>query len=258
MGSVAGRIGNGTRIVESTSGNLGVALAGMCRELGIPFTAVVDSRLPRAMANRHKEFGARISEVERRDDSLHLQRRLARVREIVRNESDTVWTNQYENPANVSVHRWWTGPELSSQVGGTLQALFAPVSTGGSFVGLRDYMRAERPKVRCVAVDVTGSTIFGGTPRHRLLTGIGASKPSVFIGESDLPPHVMVSDAEAMATCRTLSRDLGISVGGSSGAAISGCLKYLSERPYLTVAACMCPDMGTNYQETLYSDFAER
>jgi cysteine synthase A len=254
VASVAGKVSSRTTIVESTSGNLGVALAWICRDLGIPFTAVVDSRLPPAMLGRLTRYGACIDEVGRADDSLHLLRRIERVREILRSDVNAVWTNQYENPANVDVHRLWTGPELNRQIGPELQIVFAPVSTGGSFVGLRRHLSAERLDVACVAVDVVGSAIFGGPTGHRLLTGIGASRPSTFIGQSSQPPHVMVSDPDAIAACRTLASDAGIAVGGSSGATIAGCLKFLNGRPDIKVALCLCPDMGDNYRQTLYDD----
>jgi cysteine synthase A len=96
-----------------------------------------------------------------------------------------------------------------------------------------------------------------------VLTGIGASKPSAFIG--DLSPHVTVSEADAIATCLTLARDTHIYVGGSSGATLNGCLQFsgatlngclqfLSEHPEMKVALCLCPDLDANYRNTLYHD----
>ncbi|HEV2635139.1 MAG TPA: pyridoxal-phosphate dependent enzyme [Actinocrinis sp.] len=257
LASVAGRIGPDSTVVESTSGNLGVALAGICRELGIAFTAVVDSRLAPAMLERITANGARVLSADGDcppDDSRHLQRRIALVQRILAENPAAVWTNQYENPANVAVHRWWTGHELDRQMDGGVQAVFAPVSTGGTFVGIRACLEAARPELECVAVDVDGSTIFGGPPKGRLLTGIGASKPSTFLESAGRPRHVMVSDAEAITACRALAEDLGVRVGGSSGATIAGALRVLHRRPDLTRVACICPDLGANYEQTLYDD----
>jgi cysteine synthase len=247
LASAAARIGPASTIVESTSGNLGIALAGLCAEIGVPFTAVVDSRLPPAMRARIAGYGARLvcaDDASTPDDSLHLLRRIARVREILDQDPGAVWTNQYENPANVAVHRWWTGHELDGQLDSGLQVMFAPVSTGGSFAGTRECLAAVRPELECVAVDVDGSTIFGGPPGPRLLTGIGASKASAFLEESPRPRHVMVSDLEAIAVCRALADDT----------AIAGCLRYLHGRPDLSRALCICPDLGASYQQTLYDD----
>jgi cysteine synthase A len=254
LASVANRVGSGTTIVESTSGNLGIALAEICREIGVSFTAVVDSRLPPAMLAKLTDCGARLVDAGGPDDSYYLLRRIARVRQILRDDPYSVWTNQYENPANVAVHRWWTGHELDRQLTPDLQVMFAPVSTGGSFVGVRACLSAARPELEFVAVDVAGSTIFGGPPGRRLLTGIGASKPSVFLGQTGWPRHVTVPDVEGIATCRALAADVGVGVGGSSGATIAGCLRFLHEHPEVSRAVCICPDMGSNYQETLYND----
>jgi N-(2-amino-2-carboxyethyl)-L-glutamate synthase len=255
IASVANRIHSHSRIVESTSGNLGVALAKICHDLNVPFTAVVDSRLPPGLAEQLVRLGAHLDHVADEGDSRHLMHRIERVRKILSADKEAVWPNQYENPASVAVHRSWTGPELDSQIGACpLQALFVPVSTGGSFVGLRHHMARHKPWVSCVAIDVTGSTIFGGSPAPRLLTGIGASKPSGFIGQDGGADYVMVSDVDAIATCRTLADDTGIGLGGSSGATIAGCIRFLRERPDLNIVLCMCPDMAESYRHTLYND----
>ncbi|NUP47723.1 MAG: pyridoxal-phosphate dependent enzyme [Catenulispora sp.] len=258
LASVAGDLGPDAEIIESTSGNLGVALAGICRELGLPFTAVVDSRLPPDMAARLTGFGARVVDADdgAPRDTMHLLRRIARVQLLLKQNPDAVWTNQYENPANVAVHRWWTGHELLRQLESEppVQAAFAPVSTGGTFAGLRACLGAARPDLEFVAVDVVGSTIFGGPPGPRLLTGIGAGKPSAFLTHADRTPHVMVTDTEAIATGRALADDTGVAIGGSSGAALAGALHHLRERPDLHRVLCVCPDLGSNYEQTLYDD----
>ncbi len=254
MASIAHRVGDRTTVVESTSGNLGVALAGTCAELGIAFTAVVDSRLQPGLRARMRRLRARVVTIENTADGNYLQRRIARVRELLAGDNQAIWTNQYDNKANVAVHRWWTGPELGRQLPADARVVFAPVSTGGSFTGMRDYLACDHPDIECVAVDVRGSIIFGGVPAARLLTGIGASKPSTFLDPVALPAHVMVSDAEAISACRALLRDTGVGVGGSSGAVLVGCLRFLRDRPDLEAAICICPDLAANYQETLYDD----
>lgn len=254
MASIAHRLGDTSTVVESTSGNLGVALAGTCADLGVAFTAVVDTRLPPRLAARMQFLGARVLMIENTGDGKYLQHRIARVRQLLAEDHQAVWTNQYDNRANVAVHRWWTGPELGRQLPQKARVVFAPISTGGSFTGIHDYLACDHPEIDCVAVDVRGSTIFGGPPAARLITGIGASKPSTFLDANALPAHVMVSDAEAISACRTLAHDTGIGVGGSSGAVLVGCLRFLRDRPDIEAAVCICPDLAANYEETLYND----
>jgi N-(2-amino-2-carboxyethyl)-L-glutamate synthase len=248
-------VGDPPTIVESTSGNLGVALAAICHDLGFNFVAVTDSRLPSAMRDRMLRLGACLDQVDGPPghESLVLLR-IARARQVVAEIGDAVWTNQYENEANKQVHALWMAPEADEQVGPELDAVFGPVSTGGSFAGIHAHFAISRPGTRLVAVDVAGSVVFGGHPRPRLLTGIGAARMSTFLAHHQSLEYEIVSDAEGISACRVLAMDTGLSVGGSSGATLAGCLKYLAGHPQIRVAICICPDLGDAYQQTIYDD----
>lgn len=252
--SVADRLtAGGATVVESTSGNLGLALSAICRDLGLRFIAVVDHRQSPVIQKAIEANGGELDWVRTpADASTHLQDRLARVRELVRDVPGAVWPNQYENDANWRVHATWTAPELDAQAGATAQALFAGVSTGGTLAGLARYFRRARPGLRIVAVDVHGSTVFGGTPRPRLLTGIGAGRPSAFLDRADCDDVLLVDERRAVACCHTLREDTGIAVGGSSGAVLAGCLDYLYRHPEVRHAVCLCPDLGDHYGPTVY------
>jgi hypothetical protein len=77
---------------------------------------------------------------------------------------------------------------------------------------------------------------------------------STFLAHHRSLEHVIVSDAEGISACRVLATDTGLSVGGSSGATLAGCLKYLAGHPQIRVAICICPDLGDAYQQTIYDD----
>jgi cysteine synthase len=256
MLSARGRLaGDPPTIVESTSGNLGVALAAICHDLGLNFVAVTDSRLPPAMRDRMLRLGACLDRVDgppgHESDVLL---RIERARQVVAEIGNAVWTNQYENEANKQVHALWMAPEADEQVGPELDAVFGPVSTGGSFAGTHAHFAVSRPGIPIVAVDVAGSIVFGGHPHPRLLTGIGAARVSTFLAHHQSLEHEIVSDAEGISACRVLATDTGLSVGGSSGATLAGCLKYLARNPQIRVAICICPDLGAAYQQTIYDN----
>ncbi|MFJ9107698.1 cysteine synthase family protein [Streptomyces sp. NPDC102283] len=243
----------GATVVESTSGNLGLALSAICRELGLRFVAVVDHRQSPVIQQAIEANGGELDWVKTPDDATtHLQDRLARVRELVRDLPHAVWPNQYANDANWRIHESWTGPELDAQVDGTAQALFAGVSTGGTLAGLSRHFRRTRPGMRIVAVDVRGSTVFGGVPRPRSLTGIGASRRSAFLDDASTDEVLLVDERQAVACCHTLRHDTQIAVGGSSGAVLAGCLEYLYRNPEVRHALCVCPDLGEHYGPTVY------
>ncbi|WP_369233946.1 pyridoxal-phosphate dependent enzyme [Streptomyces sp. R21] len=244
----------GTVVVESTSGNLGLAMARILPEIGCEFLAVVDLKTPGPTMRALRDMGARLVVVDEPDGrGGYLLSRLETVRRLCAENPGYRWTNQYENPAGPRMHSRTTGPEIVAQAGPELSAVYAPVSTGGTFAGISAHLRDARPDVARVAVDVTGSAALYGDPGQRRIPGIGASRPSLFITPGDYDRAVLVEDAEAMAVCRILHEDLGLAVGGSSGCTVRALLAD-HEGPDGGLSVCLAADGGEKYRETIYSD----
>jgi cysteine synthase len=242
-------------IVESTSGNLGVALAGMCALRGYAFTAVVDPKIAPENLSLMERLGAKVERVSRADEKgNYLGARIRRVREIVAGAPNAYWSNQYANVANPLIHCLHTGPEIWRQAGPDLDAVYLAVSTGGTLSGVAAYLRAVSPRTRIVGVDVHGSVALGGAPGVRELTGIGASRRSRFVDRGHVADARWVGDAEAVAVCRLLAAETGVLVGGSAGATIAACLRHLEEDPSVRRAVCLCADDGSRYLSTIYDD----
>ncbi|HEY1353942.1 MAG TPA: pyridoxal-phosphate dependent enzyme, partial [Ktedonobacteraceae bacterium] len=196
-----------TVIVESTSGNLGVALASLCQIGGYGFIAVVDPKTTQENLARMQALGARIELVDQPDAySGYLLSRLQRVQELCQASPHYRWTDQYASPANPQIHYEMTGPEIYRQMHGKIDALFLAVSTGGTLAGIGRYLREVSPHTRVIAVDALGSVIFGTAPGPRKLTGIGSSRPSRFITSSLYDDYLLVQDEEAFACCRALEQ----------------------------------------------------
>jgi N-(2-amino-2-carboxyethyl)-L-glutamate synthase len=245
----------GSVLVESTSGNLGIALAWLARARGYRFVAVIDPRTTPENVARLRQLGARLELVETPDPAGgYLLARIERVRELCAGSAACVWPDQYANPANPRAHEEGTAPELLEQLDSELDAVLVPVSTGGTLAGIARFCRRESPTTRVIAVDAHGSVALGGTPGPRLLTGIGAGKRSSFVTADLYDEAVLVRDAEAFAFCRALAGGTGITVGGSSGATIAACAAVLARDPELERVACICPDGGGSYRSTIYSD----
>jgi cysteine synthase A len=244
-----------SRIIESTSGNLGVALAFICRARGYHFTAVVDPKAPAEIVARMRRLGAEIDKVHEPDSTGgYLLTRLARVRALCGSSTSYVWPDQYSNGQNPEVHYRTTAPEIWRQMGGDVDAVFVAVSTGGTLAGVSRFYRAIAPATRNIGDDAVGSVVFGGAPAPRRLNGIGSSRASSFLQPKDYDAHIHVTDADAFAMCRLLHRKLGLSVGGSSGAVLAACARYVSEHPEIRRPVCICADGGTNYLSTIFSD----
>jgi 2,3-diaminopropionate biosynthesis protein SbnA len=249
------RLGPGSVIVESTSGNLGVALAFVCRARGYVFRAVIDPKVTPEHLARMQAFGASIEMVRECDATgNHLAARLARTAELIRADPRHVWADQYTNPANPRVHFMWTAPEIFRQMNGRVDAVLVPTGTGGTLGGIGRYFRLASPQTRVVAVDARGSVIFGGPPGTRRLVGIGSARRSDFITRELYDEHLLVGDQEAFTWCRALWAETGLVLGGSSGAVLAACATYLRANPRAERVVCVCPDGGAGYASTVYDD----
>lgn len=244
----AGQLTQGSIILESTSGNLGVALALLGRSRGYRFCAVIDPKTSWLNVRKMEMLGACLDLVDQSDGAGgYLLSRLQRVNEHVASSSKYLWMNQYANEANPDAHFQATGPEILSQTRGALDAVFIAVSTCGTLAGIGRFLRANSPHTRIVAVDAVGSAIFGQEPAPRKLTGIGSSRVPEFSVSPLVDEVVFVRDDIALESCRSLAAATGIMVGGSSGAVLGACNQYLTDNPTAKDVVCLCPDTGRNY-----------
>ena len=250
-----GRLHPGSVVIESTSGNLGVALSFLCKIKGYRFIAVIDPKTTQENTAKMQTLDAKIEMVEQPDENGgYLLSRLRRVRELCERNDNYVWTDQYSNPANPFIHYQNTGPEIYHQMHGKVDALFIAVSTGGTLAGISRFFREVSPSTSIVGVDAYGSIIFGTPPAPRKLTGIGSSRASSFITRDLYDMHLLVRDEEAFTFCRALWNTTGIKVGGSSGAVLSACARYLHDHSKLTNVVCLVADGGDTYANSIYND----
>jgi N-(2-amino-2-carboxyethyl)-L-glutamate synthase len=252
-----GRLAHDSVLVESTSGNLGAALAFLSWRLGLRFIAVTDPKVTRESIHRMRQFRARVEPVTEADATGgYLLTRLSRVRELLAADGGgrMVWTDQYSSPANPDAHYSTTAPELLAQMDGMLDAVFIAVSTGGTLAGSARYLREVSPATRIVAVDAEGSVALGGTPGPRHLNGIGSSRRAVFVSPGLYDACVKVTDVEAFTACRAAYASAGLRIGGSGGAVLVACARYLAAHPEVERAACLLADSGANYGTSIFSD----
>jgi N-(2-amino-2-carboxyethyl)-L-glutamate synthase len=249
-----GLINSSSIIVESTSGNLGVALAFFCRELGYPFLAVIDPKTTPEIRARMAGFGAQLELITEPDETGgYLFSRIRRIRELCDSSSRYVWTDQYSNDANPRAHYSSMAPEIYRQMGGRVDAIFISVSTGGTLAGVGQYFREVSPATQVIGVDAQGSVVFTDAPGSRKLTGIGSSRKSSFIRPGHFNDYILVNDAQAFAMCRRMDEAISLKLGGSSGAAVFACAQYLQSHPELKNSVCICPDNGTSYESTIFN-----
>lgn len=243
-------------VVESSSGNLAVGLAQICRYFGLRFICVVDAKTTEQNLAILRAYQASVEVVTQPDPDSgeYLPVRVRRVRELVANTPHAVWPNQYANPLNPIAHLR-TMREIVDALDGSVDYLFCAVSSCGTLRGCADYVRRNGLATKIIAVDAVGSRIFDGQqPTERLLPGHGASlRPELF--DPDAADEVIhVTDLECVAACRRLTSREAILVGGSSGATVAALERRARTIPRDANCVLIFPDGGDRYLDTIYSD----
>ena len=248
-------IGERAALVESSSGNLGIALSLVAASKGYKFICVTDPRCTMTARRIMETLGSTVHVVD--DDQGaggYLGARIRYVKKLV-TENGFVWLNQYSNLANVYAHYATTGPEIAKMFP-DVDVLFIGAGTTGTLMGCARYFREFRPATRIVAVDSVGSVTFGGTAAPRMIPGLGTSIRPQILDESYCDDIVHVPEADAVAACRRLA-ERGFLLGGSTGTVVSGALSWLARHRQpgddLTAIA-VAPDLGERYVDSIYND----
>ena len=250
-----GTINSQTHLIESTSGNLGIALAMIARVYKLQFTCVVDPKISPTNLQILQQLGANIDMVKEPDDQGgYLKTRIARVQELVKIIPDSLWINQYANHLNWQAHYNGIGGEIIADLDGGLDCVVVAVSTTGTILGVARRLREKFPNLRVIAVDAVGSVIFGAPPSKRELPGIGSSRVPELLNRAEIDEVIYVDDWESMQGCRDLVTHEGIFAGGSSGSVVATIKKLLPTFPKSYRVLTLFPDRGERYLDLVYND----
>ncbi len=242
----------GSVLVESSSGNLGVALSMIAANKGYGFLCVTDSRCNLSTRRLMQAFGSQVHVIAEPDPvSGLLGARINYVRELCASDDRYVWLNQYSNPHNWQAHFRSTAPAIARHFP-QLDVLFVGAGTCGTLMGCARYFREWHRPVRVVAVDSVGSVTFGGPPGRRMIPGLGTSVRPPMLDESYVDEVVRVEEADTIRACHGLAAS-GFLFGGSTGTVVSGAMDWLSLHgsPDVTAVA-IAPDFGERYLDTVY------
>jgi N-(2-amino-2-carboxyethyl)-L-glutamate synthase len=242
----------GSILVESSSGNLGVALSMIAASKGYGFLCVTDSRCNLSARRMMEALGARVHIIVKPDPlGGFLGARINYVHALCASDARYVWLNQYSNPSNWKAHYRRTAPEIARQFP-RLDVLFVGAGTTGTLMGCARYFRDWHRPVRIVAVDSVGSVTFGGLPGRRMIPGLGTSVRPALLDESYVDEVVLVEEAAAIRACHRLASK-GFLFGGSTGTVVSGAMGWLARHDTLELTAvAISPDLGERYLDTVY------
>ncbi len=245
-----GKIKAGTTIVEPTSGNTGIALAGVCAARGYKLILVMPETMTLERRKLLKALGA---ELVLTPGTEGMRGAISKAEQMAA-EDPTLYfiPQQFRNPANPEIHRRTTAEEIWKDTDGKVDVIVAGVGTGGTITGIASVLKKRKPTFKAIAVEPAESPVLsGGSPGPHRIQGIGAG----FIPEVlrlDLVDEIIeVTGDNAAATARRLAKEEGILAGISSGAATYAALQIASRAEMSgKMIVVILPDTGERYLST--------
>ncbi|MFC0429229.1 2,3-diaminopropionate biosynthesis protein SbnA [Kutzneria buriramensis] len=250
-----GTLTAGSTIVESSSGNLGVALSVIAASRGYHFICVTDVRCTASSQRAMEALGTEVHVIrEPAPVGGFLEARLEQVRTLCAENPEAVWLDQYHNENNWGAHYRRTGPALLRAFPG-LDVLFVGAGTAGTLMGCARYLRDAGSSATVVAVDAAGSVTFGGPSGVRMIPGLGAGVRPALLDESYVDEVVIVEEQDTVRTCRALAAK-GMLFGGSTGTVVGGAIRWLADHRdgRDVTAVAIAPDFGESYLDSVYDD----
>ena len=248
-----------TVLVESSSGNLGLALSLVCALKGYKFICVTDPNANRAAIRGMELYGAKVIVVEDRDPAGgYLGSRLKKIDQILQSDPNAVWLNQYANIANKNVHAEETANEIAREFD-KVDWVFVGTGTTGTLAGISERLRREFPRIKVVAVEPVGSVTFGDAPGKRNIPGIGASVRPKLADLAKPDKIVAVNEKKTVEACLSFVRDYHLLIGGSSGTVLAAVQQLAPEFRRGDTIVAISADLGERYLDTIYNpDWVEK
>jgi cysteine synthase A len=249
-----GVIDKSTTLIESSSGNLGLALSIICKVKGYSFICVSDPNISPSNAKLIKAYGATLIQISKRDENGgFLGSRIDYIINRVKKDKGLVWVNQYENPDNLMAHYRRTAPEIFNHFP-KVDYLIIGSGTTGTLMGCGKYFKEHSPKTKIVAVDPIGSVSFGTPPKPRFVPGLGTSKRPPILDESFVDEVLHIPELDGIKMCHQMLEKDGLLLGGSTGLVLAGVAKMRPTIPPHSLVIAISPDFGEKYLENVYND----
>jgi cystathionine beta-synthase len=256
-----GKIKPGGTVIEGTSGNTGMGLALAAAIKGYQCIFTMPDKMSQEKIDALRALGAEVivtpTQVDHHDPRSYHSVALRLSREI----PNSIFPNQYENPANTIAHYRTTGPEIWDQTEGKITHVVIGIGTGGTITGVARYLKEKNPNIRVIGADPQGSIFAemfrtGRKPQVQpyKVEGIGQDEKPANVDFSVIDEVHAVGDKDAFLRTRALARTEGIFAGGSAGAAVHVALKCAETLSDSDLMVVIIPDSGTRYLSKIYND----
>ncbi len=235
----------GSTVIEPTSGNTGIGLAMVCAVKGYPLILVMPESMSIERRRLVVAYGARLELTPR---ELGMKGAIQRANDLLKEIPGSWMPQQFENEANIAIHRSATAAEILRDFPSGLDCLITGVGTGGHITGVAETLKKKFPALKVFAVEpALSAVISGGTPSPHPLQGIGAGFIPQNLHRDVLDGVVLVEKDEAFEYARRAAREEGIFVGISSGASLAAVAKKLPDLPPDATVLTFCYDTGERY-----------
>ena len=250
-----GKINKDTIIVEATSGNTGIGLALVCAARGYKLAITMPESMSKERRMLLRAFGAELILTPAAEG---MGGAIARAKALVDEHPETYFMpRQFDNQANVEIHRKTTAEEVWRDTDGQVDIFVAGVGTGGTITGVGEVLKARKPDVKIVAVEPDASPVLsGGEKGPHPIQGLGAGFVPSILNTQIYDEIIRVTGEDAFATARAAAEKEGILVGISSGAAIWSALQLAAkEENRGKLIVVLIPSYGERYLSTpLFAD----
>jgi cystathionine beta-synthase len=258
----SGALKPGGTIVEATAGNTGIALALIAALKGYRLVVVMPDKMSEEKVSHLRAMGAEVR-MTRSDVAKGHPDYYQDVAERLSKElPNSIYVNQFANPANPLAHERTTGPEIWEQMGGRIDAFVAGVGSGGTVSGVGRFLKSKDPKVQIILADPAGSILAplvnegrSVEPGSWLVEGIGEDFVPSILDLSLVSKAYTVTDAEAFETVRQLLVKEGVLAGSSVGVLLHAALRYCREQTEPKRVVTLICDSGAKYLSKMYNDF---